>query len=207
MSTSVYPKAITSLATSLRRLPGIGKRTAERLALALLEWPDEDLRRFGEDIGKLRDDVFFCRICGNLADSEVCGICSSPTRDRSRVCVVEQPTQIPVIEASRCYTGLYHVLGGRIVPLEGKGPGELRIAELRGRVEAGGIDELILATSSDVEGEATANYIAMEFSHFPLRVSRIAAGVPVGADLSFADAATIAMAMSGRRSLGPGADT
>jgi recombination protein RecR len=201
---SAYPVALQALTSSLRRLPGIGARTAERLALALLSWPEEQLREFAAQLASLRERVRFCRVCGNLADADLCRICTDPSRQASVICVVEQPTQIATIERTGCYRGLYHVLGGRIVPLDGKGPEDLRLAELRQRLDAGGVQELIVATSLDVEGEATATYLAWEFSPCGVRITRIAAGVPVGADLSFADAATMAMALNGRRPLSPG---
>jgi len=196
-----YPEPLRSAANQFRRLPGIGKRTAERLALTLLEWNEEDLRHFGREIASLKERVSFCEVCGNLAEGRLCKICRAADRDRSLICVVEQPSQVPVIENSGTYRGLYHVLGGRIVPLEGRGPEDLRIAELHERVAEGGVEELILAMSPDVEGEATANFLAAEFDSSSVRITRIAAGVPVGADLSYADSATVAMAMSSRRSL------
>jgi len=198
---SPYPEPVEAMVATFRRLPGIGKRTAERLALALLEWPEEDLRRFGAGIAAFRERVLFCETCGNLADDRLCRICAAPNRDQELICVVEHASQIPVIESAGCYRGLYHVLGGRIVPLDGKGPEDLRIEELRRRLDAGAVQELILATSPDVEGEATAHFIAAEFAAHGVRTTRIAAGVPVGADLSFADSATMAMAMGGRRPL------
>ncbi len=198
---SNYPLALKRLVQFLRRLPGIGNRTAERLAFALLDWSDEDLDSFGSSIAQLRKQIQFCEICGNLADEKICRICRSSTRDQNTICVVENSAQITAIEKSGAYRGLYHVLGGRIVPLEDKGPDELRIEELRRRLESGTVKEMILATGSDVEGEATANYLATEFKSFPVNITRIAAGIPVGADLSFADSATMAIAMSGRRQL------
>jgi recombination protein RecR len=184
-----------------RRLPGIGRRTAERLALALLDWRDEELRLFGDEIAALRERIVDCQTCGNLSDGPSCAICRAANRDTEKVCVVELAAQIPMIESSGSYRGLYHVLGGRIVPLEGKGPEDLRIDELHKRVEGGAVQELILATSPDVEGEATASFLAAEFEKYAIRITRIASGVPVGADLSYADAATLAMAIHARRPL------
>lgn len=198
---SAYPKALTRLIAFLSRLPGIGRRTAERLALACVEWPPEDLRQLGELLAQLPERVKQCTRCGNLSDDDVCVICKDPRRDRATVCVVENASQIPVIEKSGCYRGLYHVLGGRLAPLNGKGPEDLTIAGLRERLEKMPIREVILATSSDVEGEATAAYIAAEFDDLDVTITRIASGVPVGADLSYADAATLASALGGRRSL------
>lgn len=198
---SVYPEALEALIAGFRRLPGVGRRSAERFAIALLEWRDEELTQFGSDLAALRKRVRFCEQCGNLTETAVCRICSELGRDRGLLCVVEQATQVAVFEKTRCYHGLYHVLGGRIMPLEGKGPEDLRIAALHGRLQEGGIRELILATGSDVEGEATANFLAAECEQYPVRVTRLAAGIPVGADLSFADSATLTMAIAGRRPL------
>ena len=197
----IYPKALVEITDTLCRLPGIGRRTAQRLALSLLEWSPEELRRFGEQLSVLLTKVVFCEVCGNLSDHSTCWICEAPERDRTAVCVVEHASQIAVIEACRSYNGVYHVLGGRLVPLEGKGPEDLRLEELSARLAGGTVHELILATSPYVEGEATAHYIASEFARPGLTISRIAAGVPVGADLSYADSATMAMAMGGRRPL------
>lgn len=196
---NMYPKALVDIIETLCRLPGIGRRTAQRLALSLLEWSPEELRRFGEQLTVLPTKIVFCGVCGNFSDRETCGICEAPDRDRSVICVVEQASQIAVIEACRDYRGVYHVLGGRLVPLEGRGPEDLRLGELSERIADGAVHELILATSPDVEGEATAHYIASEFARPGLTISRIAAGVPVGADLSYANSATMAMAIRGRR--------
>ena len=198
---AVYPQAVQRAIGFLSRFPGVGKRTAERLALSLLEWPAEDLRQFGALLADYQDLVHRCSICGNLADGQICAICSDPRRETDVICVVESAAQIPVFEKSACFRGRYHVLGGRIAPLDGKGPEDLTIDALRGRVEAGGIRELILASSPDVEGEATAAYIAEELAGLNVLMTRIASGVPVGADLSYADAATLASALGGRRSV------
>ncbi len=194
-----YPPVLDELILSLRRLPGIGARTAERLALSLLTWPQEELQSLGTLLSTLKSRLRSCEVCGNLTEEPRCRICSDPNRQADVVCVVEQASQIPVIERAGCFRGLYHVLGGRLEPLEGKGPEALKLAELRARVAAGGVRELILATSSDVEGEATAAYLVSELREFPVTITRIAAGVPVGADLGFADSATIAVAMNARR--------
>jgi recombination protein RecR len=199
--TSAYPAPLQRLIAYLARLPGIGRRTAERLALALLEWSAEDLAHLGQQLTRLRQEVKACPVCGNLSDGDRCTICTHPGRQAELVCVVETAAQIAVFEKSGSYRGLYHVLGGRISPLQGRGPEDLTIAALRQRLDQGGIQELILATSPDVEGEATAAYLAAELSRPGLRISRIACGVPVGADLSYADAATLASALGGRRAL------
>ena len=198
---TVYPRALEEIIGVLTRLPGIGRRTAERLALALLSWEHDELAAFGQRIAGLREDVLVCRECGNLADEPVCRICRDPRRDRHQICIVEQATQIPVIEQTGCYKGLYHVLGGRLDPLEDIGPDELRIHSLHRRIAEEHVTELILATSSDVEGEATAAYLVDEFRDAGLQIARIASGVPVGADLAYADSATIATAMRNRVSV------
>jgi recombination protein RecR len=201
LDSAAYPQSLQRLIGWLCRLPGIGRRTAERLALALLEWPAEDLAHFGEQVARLRQDVKTCTICGNFSDTDECVICRNPRRQTDMVCVVETAAQIPVFERSGGYHGLYHVLGGRISPLHGKGPDDLAIPSLRQRLQAGTIRELILATNSDVEGEATAAFLATELAAPGLSITRLAAGVPVGADLSYADAATLASALGGRRAM------
>ncbi len=195
-----FPEPLERLVAALARLPGIGKRSAGRLALALLDWPEEALVELGQRLGRLKQEITACPQCGNLAAGDRCRVCANPKRDSRLLCVVETALQIPPIEAAGCFHGLYHVLGGRIQPLDGKGPADLRIRELQQRLADNQVDELILATGSDVEGEATANYLAQQFASLTnLRISRLAAGLPVGADLSYADPATIAMAISRRR--------
>lgn len=201
MDGAEYPKSLQSIIAALGRLPGIGKRSAERITLALLDWPDEKLAELARRIACLKQEVKTCRQCGNFADDQLCRVCANPRRDHDRICVVEDAPQIAVIERAGCYRGLYHVLGGRIEPLEGKSPDDLSIESLMRRVNDGHVAELIIATSSDVEGEATAAYIAETFASQGIPITRIAAGVPVGADLSYADSATIAMAMSKRSPL------
>ena len=200
-ASTVFPQALRDLIGHFKRLPGIGQRTAERLALALLDWSERDLQQLGDELAKLHERVMPCTICGNFADGDRCVICRAANREPSQICVVEHPGQVAVIETSGCYRGHYHVLGGRLQPLEGKGPEDLRVAALWERIRAGSVQELILALSSDVEGEATASYLAAEFGTAVQRISRIAAGVPVGADLSYADAMTVAVAMAERRPL------
>ncbi|MFA4945723.1 MAG: recombination mediator RecR [Lentisphaeria bacterium] len=196
---SHYPPTLDHLILQLRRLPGVGARTAERLALALCAWPAAELREFGTLLAALPERLRPCTACGNLAEAELCAICRDPSRRQELVCVVEQASQIPVIEKAGCYRGLYHVLGGRLEPLAQKGPESLRLRELQARLAAGTVTELILATSSDVEGEATAAWLAQECCREGLAITRLAAGLPVGADLGYADAATIAAALQARR--------
>ena len=196
---SSYPASLNRLIDSLACLPGIGRKTAERLSVSLLDWPDEQLLDFGQQLQNLHQNVRYCTCCGNFAEAELCPLCLSPNRQRHLLCVVEQPTQIPVFENACCYQGLYHVLGGKLSPLNGRGPESLRLAELHKRLENGEVKEMILATSSDVEGEATAHFLAAEFAREGLPITRLAAGIPAGADLAYADGATLALAMSGRR--------
>ncbi|MFW5997163.1 MAG: recombination mediator RecR [Verrucomicrobiota bacterium] len=197
---SIYPESLERVITSFSRLPGIGRRTGERLALALLGWPDDSVADFARCLGELKQNIKFCRQCGNFTEEELCWICRSASRNPKQVCVVEEATQIPVIEKSGSFKGQYHVLGGRLVPLEDIGPENLRIQELHQRIQDQDVQEIILATGSDIEGEATASFVAGELSDYPVTVSRIASGVPVGADLNYADSATIAMAINKRSS-------
>ena len=199
---TAYPLALQRLAAYYSKLPGIGRRTAERLAMASMDWSDADLQGFAETIGTLKARIRRCSVCGNLSEEETCPICLDGTRQRNVICVVEQPSQLIVVENSGSFHGMYHVLGGKLSPLSGKGPEDLRIKELRERLTGGDVTELILATSPDVEGEATAHFLAQEFADLPIRITRIASGVPIGSDLTYADAATLAIAIGSRRTLG-----
>jgi len=196
-----YPRALRELIEAFRGLPGIGPRSAERLVLALLQWPDERLQQFGTKLAELKTRIRACTVCGNLSEEQRCSICCSAERDQSKICVVEQPTQILVLERSGAYNGHYHVLGGRLAPLDGQGPEQLNLEPLRQRLATGEVKELILATSLDVEGEATAAFLAQEFRSAAVSISRIASGMPVGGDLAFADVATLAVALQRRRNL------
>lgn len=196
-----YPEALAELMELLKSLPGVGKRSAERMALALYKWDEEKLSAISENLRTLKERVRVCKQCGNLAgDSHdgLCEICASPLRDPSSVCIVEEATQIRTIESCGMFKGHYHVLGGRIAPLEGKGVESIALEALEKRVEAGIIKEIILALSPDVEGQATALYIAKKLAGNGLKISRLAQGLPAGSDLSYADPATIAVALNGR---------
>lgn len=196
------PKSLQKVSADLCRLPGIGKRTAERLAFAMLDWPDDVLANFGTTVAHLHELVKTCRVCGNFAEDELCPICANPQRRHDVICVVEHQAQISVIENSGCFNGLYHVLGGKLSPLSGRTPADLRFGELGERLATGEVTEVIIATSPDVEGEATANYLAAEFASYENVVfSRLALGLPAGADLNYADSATLAFALNGRRKL------
>ncbi len=197
-----YPQHLEELIRHLGALPGIGPRTAERLALSLLDWDSVQLHRLSELLAGLKNQVTHCRICGNLTDSEHCSICLDPGRNFHVICVVESVKQIPVIHRCGRYDGVFHVLGGKISPLNNISPRDLNISSLFDRVRDTEVTEVIIATSPDIEGEATANYLANELQrHYQVMVSRIAFGVPLGADLTFADAATMGMAISSRRPL------
>ncbi len=195
-----YPIPIKELSQSLSGLPGIGRRTSERLTLALLDWESDQLKELGELISTLKEKVTYCEICANLADKQSCDICLDPRRNGEVICVVEYPQQIAVIDKCGRYNGLFHVLGGKIDPLANVHAENLRINQLLERIKNNTINEIILATSPDVEGEATAVYLANELrEQFQLNISRIALGIPVGSDLTFADSATMAMAIDSRR--------
>jgi len=183
----------------LRGVPGVGKRSSERMAFALLRWDEAKLAALSEAIRDLKRRVTPCPVCGNLAsDGAPCAICRSPLRDASSICVVEEASEIRAIEASCCFKGLYHVLGGRLAPLEGKTPESLGIETLEKRLDSGAVKELIFALSSGVEGQATAVYIANRLKGRNLKISSLACGLPAGSDLSYADAATLTAALRGR---------
>jgi len=196
---SKYPVGLEETVDFLKGLPGIGRRSAERIALSLLNWPQEKLDTLAELLHELKERVTFCPECHNLAeDGGVCDICASAGRDRGVICVVEDPGQIINIEKTGLYHGVYHVLGGKLAPLQGKGPDALHLDTLRQRLAAGNVHELIIALSSDVEGRATALYLADQFQSETIKITRLASGLPAGSDISFADSETIAAAFSGR---------
>jgi len=183
----------------LAKLPGIGKKTAQRLALHLLQAPREDAEALARAIVDLRERVRLCRDCFNLSDQELCSICSDPRRDHSLLCIVEEPGNLMALERSRAYRGLYHVLGGALSPLKDKGPDDLRLRELMDRVRNGGLAEIVLATNPNVEGEATAVYLSRLLKPLELKVTRLAQGLPVGGDLEYTDDLTLRRAFEGRR--------
>lgn len=191
---------IDDLTSELARLPGIGRKTALRLTYFLLKRPPEEVRRLSHVLETVADRVHACATCGNLTEDDPCVLCSNPRRDQTVVCVVEEASDIGAIERSGEYRGLYHVLGGRLSPLEGVGPDELNIAALVRRLGNGHeVQEVIVATNPSVEGEATALYLQRLIAPTGVRVSRLARGLPVGGDLEYADGVTIAQALSGRR--------
>jgi recombination protein RecR len=196
-----YPPSLVRLIKHLSRLPGIGEKTATRLALHILRSSYEDAKGLSESILEVKDRVKLCPKCFGLADTDPCNLCASPHRDRTIVCVVEQPSDLVALEKSGAFKGLYHVLHGALSPMNGIGPDDLKIKELVTRVADGKIRELILATNTNVEGEATASYLAQRLKAYPARVTRIASGVPMGSDLKYLDEVTISRAMERRREL------
>jgi recombination protein RecR len=192
--------AVENLVTQLTRLPGVGRRTAQRLAFHLLSARAEEALELARAIEDVKARVRFCRECGNLTEEEVCEVCSDARRDRSLICVVEQPVDVLSLERTHEYGGLYHVLGGALSPLDGVEPSDLRIGALLARVERGDVEEVVLATNPTMTGEATAAYIA-ERLRDKVRVTRLASGLPVGGDLEYADEVTLGRALSGRREM------
>ena len=188
------------LIEELRKLPGIGSRNAQRLAFHILRSSDADAQALSAAIQQLKAQLRLCSICNNVTDVDPCAYCTSPTRNHRLVCVVEEPTNIETVERTR-YQGVYHVLHGTLSPLHGVGPDQLRTATLVARVERGEVDEVILATSPTLEGEATANWLATALRMPMVKISRIATGVPAGSDIEYADEVTMARAMEGRREL------
>jgi len=196
----MYEGPVQDLIDELGRLPGVGPKSAQRIAFYLLAADPVDVRRLVTALTEVKDKVRFCVICGNVSESEECRICRDPRRDASVICVVEEPKDVVAIERTREFRGRYHVLGGAISPIEGVGPDDLRIRELMTRL-AGDVSELIIATDPNLEGEATATYLARLVKPMGLRVTRLASGLPVGGDLEYADEVTLGRAFEGRRAL------
>lgn len=195
---SMFPETLENLIEKFASLPGIGYKTAQRLAFHILSQPEEDAAAFAEAIYAAKKNVHCCKICQNLTDAEVCSICNSSHRDETVVCVVTDPKDVAAIERAREYNGLYHVLHGVISPMSHIGPDDIKIRELMDRVAAGGIEEVIMATNPDTEGETTAKYISRLLKPFGVKVTRLAYGIPVGSNLEFADDATLMRALEGR---------
>jgi recombination protein RecR len=195
----MYEGAVQDLIDELGRLPGVGPKSAQRIAFHLLATEADDVERLAATLIRVKNEVKFCSICGNVAEAEVCRICNDPRRDPSIICVVEEPKDVVAVERTREFRGRYHVLGGAISPIDGVGPDDLRIRELLGRLRDGVVTELILATDPNLEGEATATYLARMLNPMGLTVTRLASGLPVGGDLEYADEVTLGRAFSGRR--------
>jgi recombination protein RecR len=198
---SKFAEPMTRLIDELKKLPGIGSKSAQRLAFHILRSSDADAEALASAVRDVKANLHLCSVCNNITDVDPCVYCSSPTRNQRLVCVVEEPTNIAAIEKTRHFNGTYHVLHGSISPLHGVGPEQLRISNLLKRVEAGQIDEVIVATNPTVEGEATAVYLSEQLKRPGLKVTRIAMGIPVGSDIEYADEITMLKAMEGRREL------
>lgn len=194
-----FPDPLIRLVEELQRLPGIGPKGAQRLAFHMLKAPRENAERLAAAIRELKERVTYCSVCSNITDTDPCAYCRDESRDRHVICVVEEPNNVPGIEKTREFRGLYHVLMGAISPLQGIGPDELKVKELLARLATGEVQEVILATNPNVEGEATALYLARLLKPLGVRVTRIAMGVPVGSDLEYADEVTMHKALEGRR--------
>jgi recombination protein RecR len=197
---SYYAEPLGRLIDELSRLPGIGPKTAQRLAFHILKMPGERVAELAEAIKNAKESITYCSICGNFTDEDPCGICRAPYRDKTTIMVVEDPKDVIAMEKTRDYKGLYHVLHGAISPLEGIGPDDIKIKELLARIPSG-VREVILATNPDVEGEATALYIAKLLKPLGVKVTRIAHGIPMGGDLEYADEVTLSKALEGRREI------
>jgi recombination protein RecR len=198
---SRYAEPMARLIEELKKLPGVGTKSAQRFAFHILRSTDEDAAALAEAVRGLKASLRLCSICNNVTDVDPCAYCTSPTRNQRLVCVVEEPTSIAAVERARGYQGVYHVLHGTLSPLHGVGPDQLRTKTLLSRAERGELDEVILATSPTLEGEATANWLASALRGFKVRLTRIATGVPAGSDIEYADEVTMASAMEGRREL------
>ncbi len=197
----MYEGAVQDLIDELGRLPGVGPKSAQRIAFHLLAADQADVTRLADTLQRVKERVRFCQVCGNVAEAEECRICRDPRRSLEVICVVEEPKDVVAIERTREFHGRYHVLGGAISPIEGIGPDDLRIRELMVRLADAAITELILATDPNLEGEATATYLARLIKPMGLRVTRLASGLPVGGDLEYADEVTLGRAFEGRRLL------
>jgi len=196
-----YPPSILNLIKHLSRFPGIGEKTAERLAMHILKMPRGDAEQLSHSIMALKKSIQLCSMCFALSDSEICKICSDASRDSATLCVVEQPGDMASIEKSGAYRGLYHILQGVLSPMNNIGPDEIHIKELMERIQSGRVREVVLATSTSVEGEATASFIAEKLARFEIKVTRIASGVPIGGDLKYVDQVTLRRAMETRHAL------
>jgi recombination protein RecR len=198
---SKFAEPMARLIDELKKLPGVGSKTAQRFAFHILRGPDEDAAALADAVRDIKEKLRLCSSCNNITDVDPCVFCSSATRNQRVVCVVEEPTNIAAVEKSRHFNGVYHVLHGSLSPLHGIGPEQLRISNLLRRIDAGEVDEVILATNPTVEGEATATHLSRIIKRPGLKVTRIATGIPAGSDIEYADEVTLQKAMEGRREL------
>ncbi len=198
---SHYPPSVLKLIKHLAKLPGVGEKTAERLALHILRAPRTEAEQLSRSIVEIKEKVRHCSLCFSLSDTDICQICSNPARTSSMLCVVEQPADMVAIEKSESFKGLYHILGGALSPMDGIGPDNIRIKELVSRIAQGKIEEVILATSTTIEGETTADFIADHLGNPPVKITRIASGVPVGGDLKYVDQVTLRKSMETRHAI------
>ena len=198
---SRYAEPMSRLIEELKKLPGVGTKSAQRYAFHILRASDEDADALADAVRGLKASLRLCSICNNVTDVDPCAYCASPSRNRRLVCVVEEPTNIEAVERTQMYQGVYHVLHGTLSPLHGVGPDQLRAKTLVARIERGEVDEVILATSPTLEGEATASWLATALRGFSVKITRIATGVPAGSDIEYADEVTMARAIEGRREL------
>ena len=197
----MYEGIIAELIDELGKLPGVGPKSAQRIAFYIVQSKTYDPSRLGEILGDIRGSIRFCEVCGMISAQDTCGLCSDPRRDDSVLCVVEEPKDVVAIERTREFRGRYHVLGGALSPIDGVGPDDLRIRELLGRLGSGVVTEVILATDPNLEGEATASYLSRLLIQPGLTVTRLASGLPVGGDLEYADEITLSRAFAGRRNM------
>ena len=195
----MYEGIIQELIDELGRLPGIGPKSAQRIAFHILQTESFDVSRLAQVLTEVREKVRFCEICGNVSEQDTCAVCRDPRRSAATICVVEEAKDVVAIERTREFRGLYHVLGGAISPIDGVGPDDLRIRQLMQRLADGSVTEVIIATDPNLEGEATATYLSRLLMHLDLRVTRLASGLPVGGDLEYADEVTLGRAFEGRR--------
>lgn len=195
----MYEGVVQDLIDELGRLPGVGPKSAQRIAFHLLEADEDDVRRLAEVLLRVKETVHFCEICFNVAESNLCRVCADPQRDTTMICVVEESKDVVAIERTREFRGRYHVLGGALNPIEGIGPGDLHVTELMARLGDSTLTEIIIATSPNHTGEATASYLARQIGPMGIKVSRLASGLPVGGDLEYADEVTLGRAFEGRR--------